>query len=371
MIRGGVFFAVVKKLLYRSHVAKRAAPRAKRFRRGGSRVGMGMGMGGCGWMAVLLVLAVPLGCDQSGSEMDLFNLDNYTAAPYAEVLQASEISGRVNYRVIREGYTAPLDKYLELAAAQGPKSKRRIFFQPRHRASYYLNVYHALLLRTWLEHGAADDPAGLQLDPAWLDEKKHTVDGEVLSLNEIAEQARVQCGKLDLSKRERGETGARTSDTAQLIEFALNPGTLDGPPIPSPPFDAETFERVLNNHVRAYLAEPTAFRRTDDGFSAPEVLGRIRDRVPNMVTFVDTYVPATYPDKLALLRAVKEDRLTYRPRSFSLALPLDPTQAVETTDLAEQIKPAEPPESPESPVHSDQNAPAEPADPAESPTSAP
>ncbi len=281
------------------------------------------------WLVVVGLAWLSVGCDRSGNDMDLFNLQTYTAAPYAEVLKAAVVDGRVDYRVVRDGYLPPLEKYLELVAEFGPKthgpgSDTRLFFQPRHSVAYYLNAYHARLIQTWLQHGAADPSPGFALDPAWLD-VKHSVEGRELSLNELADLARRAARFYDERRLERNEVGPKTRDLQFLVEFAVDQNTADAPPLPTPTLDPEAVKQQLVSHILTYFGRPDTFRVTEGSVSAPAVLQRVADTVPQFPRFLEAYIPDGHPEKFTIIRAARDGTLTYRPVDLTFVAPyLDP-----------------------------------------------
>ncbi len=260
----------------------------------------------------MLAVCGLLGCDRKGSELDLFNIVTYTPAPFSETLQAAMVNGRVNYPVIADGYTAPLEKYIELVATRGPETQRTLFFRPRHRAAYYVNVHNALVAKCWLDHGAGSGDPELEWDPAWADEKVYQVDGHTVSINDLAHRAR---------------TVASVSDPGvpsfPLIDFALCSGTVTGPPMPPRPFGDEFFEAELTNHIRAYINSPDVVEVVSDRVIVPPILETLADEIGDIVFFLDINVAETHEKKLELLQAARAGNVEYRRPSLRIDLPRD------------------------------------------------
>ncbi|MEM1027108.1 MAG: hypothetical protein AAGJ38_03405 [Planctomycetota bacterium] len=262
------------------------------------------------WTAGLLicvVIATPA-CEQfEEPELDLERLYGYTSAPLAVLLSAAWVNGRVNYPLIARDYAEYIDRFVELCAEDGPNSQPNVYFETRHRAAYYVNVHNGLILQTWMKHGAASGDTDLRFDPAWLDEQIHSVDGEMVSIREVAELAMQQ--------------------GYQFMPFALASGTVTGPPVPASPLDAETFDRALDRQVRLFFADARTIGRVPDPdgigqtFYAPPVLAEHGERFGSLEALLDLYIPEGYPYKLDLLRAAHEQTLRFREPSDRINLP--------------------------------------------------
>ncbi|MEM7576198.1 MAG: hypothetical protein AAF328_01875 [Planctomycetota bacterium] len=264
---------------------------------------------------MFLIVGTPA-CEQfEEPELDLEHLYSYTPAPLAIVLSAAAVNGRINYPLIARDYGDYIDRFIELCAEAGPNSHPEVYFETRHRAAYYVNVHNGLILQTWMKHGAASGDVDLRFDPAWLDERIHRIDGEVVSIRDLADLA-LQQGY-------------------ELTPFALASGTVTGPPMPSTPLEAETYDRALERHVRVIFTDERTVQRIQEPgsdrplFYGPPVFAQYPDRFGGLEAFFDLFIPETYPHKLDLLRAAHEGTLRFRQPSDRINLPdapLDPIQ---------------------------------------------
>lgn len=270
------------------------------------------------WACIVALMLGVTACDKfEEPELDLDNLYSYTEAPLAVLLSASEISGRIDYTVVERSYADYLDRFVELAADAGPTTYPAVYFQARHRAAYYINVHNGLVMQTWLRRGAGTGDAELRFDPAWLDEAVHRVDGQTVSINDVAERALAQ----------------GFAETP----LALITGTVTGPHVPNPPLEAEVFQRALDTHARTFLSDERSFERVlqPDGqtflYFAPPVLEQHAETLGNLEALIDRFVPEDHPDKLGLLRAAHEGTLRFRPTSDRIHLPGVPLPEIPET----------------------------------------
>ncbi|MEM8783533.1 MAG: hypothetical protein AAGE65_11850 [Planctomycetota bacterium] len=250
-------------------------------------------------------------CDRlKEPEFDLENLYSYTPAPIAVMLTAAEVNGRINYPLIARDYADYIDRFVELCAEHGPRSEPTVYYESRHRAAYYVNVHNGLILQTWMRHGAGTGDVDLRFDPAWRDARIHRVDGQTVSINDVAELALRQ--------------GHR------FVPLVLASGTVTGPPIPARPLPTETFERALDHHARVFLSDERAVQRvpTADGagyvYYAPPVLREHAHQLGDLEELLDRFVPELYPHKLDLLQAAHLGTLRFREPSDRIHLPGTP-----------------------------------------------
>ncbi|MBK7644345.1 MAG: DUF547 domain-containing protein [Planctomycetes bacterium] len=147
------------------------------------------------------------------------------SAKYSALLEKYVADGRVDYAGLRKDRAA-LDAYLKAASeARG-----------EHGLAFWLNVYNASVLRDLVDSGEKL-PAKVTDLAGFFDAKKHTVNGESRTLNQI-------------------EGFVREHWKDPRVHFALNCGARSCPPLPARAFVEEKLDAKLEELTRAFLDGP-------------------------------------------------------------------------------------------------------------------
>ncbi len=261
------------------------------------------------WVCLCFAWLCQPGCGDHFDQLDLDldRINQYSSRPLSDVLGAAVTAGYLEYPLIDHKYERALDHFLLLAAKEGPTSKPDAFPFTSHRSAYYLNVYHALVIRCWLDHGGREqDPKTLTLDPAWHDAKAYTIDAQTVSINDI-------------------KTLALATGDARLA-LLLNDGTCTGPALSNSAYAADTdaFDQDVDRHLLRVFSTPNLFTNDASGILvAPHWLAHAvgSDASPALGAILERYVLNSEPNKLSFLRAVKHGNVTFREQDMRINHP--------------------------------------------------
>lgn len=251
-----------------------------------------------------LALAVCLlpACDVDDDRLTLRDVDRYTPALLIEALEPSWNNGRIRHDVLTGHYREALELFAELLNEHGPSSRPSLFRFPRQRVSFYANAHNGLALLSWLRAGSARSKGDLSWDPAWS-EAKHAIDGEQLSLDDLAHRVRLDGGR-----------------EATLL---LSRGRRDTPRFPAVPYDATTFDADRGAQIRFVLNEEGLFSSTSGNVVGPHWLGELINPAPpdapsetpeplgasDLNFFFSEHLAFDHPLRLEILRALRENTL--------------------------------------------------------------
>jgi hypothetical protein len=197
----------------------------------------------------LLALAfLATGCTRTIEIAANRQLPRYDDAPYARVLDVAVVDGLVDYSQITGEVEDDLNQYLDAVARFGPESTPDQFATRDDELAYYLNAYNALMIRLWLDEGAAtaDGDEGVNWG-TWFITKGFRVDGDSTSLHSL-EQGLI-----------------RPDYDEPRIHFALVCGALSCPPLLDEPFRGDRLDEQLDELGRRWLQEPDGLTIDDDG----------------------------------------------------------------------------------------------------------
>ena len=216
------------------------------------------------------------GCDPDEGRLTLRDVDRYTPALLQEVLEPAWNRGRIRHEALKGHYREALDLFAKHLEGHGPNSQPSLFRFPRQRIAFYANAYNGLALLAWLRSGAGDGDPERVWEPAW-DAEPHPIDGELLSLGDLADRVREQGGR--------------------EAELLLSRGRRDAPIVPKRPIDGQTFEADRLAHLRMLFNQEGIFEDTAGTVVGPAWLGTLID--PRTDPAGGEGVPPLAPDELA------------------------------------------------------------------------
>lgn len=249
-----------------------------------------------------LAASVLSGCDPDEDRLTLRDVDRYTSALLLEALEPSWNNGRIRHEVLTGHYLEALELFAKHLDGHGPTSRPSLFRFPRQRVAFYANAHNGLALLSWLRAGSAARDGVRAWDPAWS-LVEHAIDGERLTLDEIADRVRVDGG------REGG--------------LLLSRGRRDSPRFPRAPFDAQTFEADRGAHLRFLLNEEGLFEATSGNVVGPWWLRELTEPraddaiegiaepmdAGDLTAFLSEYLSFDHPHRIEVLRAAREQTL--------------------------------------------------------------
>lgn len=195
-------------------------------------------------------------------------------------LTAVDSSGEVSRERLRSK-AAALDEYLQSVAAVSPRSRPELFPTPEARIAYWLNVFHALVLRQLRDDGALSWWLGVQ-----------PVGGQRLTLAAVFRRYL-----------------EATEDPRVVLSLYTGPGTgwLDGAPFAEALLDAQ-----LNDATRRYFRRRDTLALEGKRLLLPRLVGQLEPFIRRVLPpghalphFVWAYLPDTceglYPGCLTRL----------------------------------------------------------------------
>ncbi len=141
-------------------------------------------------------------------------------------------------------------------------------------------------------------------DPAW-DTGPHAIDGDRLSLDDLADRVREQGGR--------------------EAELLLSRGRRDAPIVPKRTIDGQTFEADRLAHLRMLFNQEGIFQETGDTVVGPAWLGTLTDPPADpdggdaapplppeeLAAFLNEHLLFDHPLRLKILRAAREGTLAH------------------------------------------------------------
>ncbi len=197
----------------------------------------------------LLGFALLVGCTQRVTVDATQQLERYSTEPYARVLAVGVKgeAGLVDYNAIAEQAEQDLDVYLDAIGRLGPDTVPEQFPSDAHKLAYYLNAYNAIMLKKWLNEGAAQADGNESV--GWLTWffQGWALNGTSRSMDTIEQDI------------------IRPRFREPRIHFALVCGAMDCPPLLNEPFEAATLDAQLESLGRRWFTQPDALRVEEDG----------------------------------------------------------------------------------------------------------
>ena len=233
----------------------------------------------------------------------------YTAEPYAAVLEAAVVDGLVDYAAIVGDVRHQLDRYLYALATYGPETTPDAFPTEAHRHAYHLNAYNALMLRLWLDKGAAE--AGPDASVGWLTwfvTERFPLDGGSTTLHHLEQSV------------------IRPTYEEPRDHFALVCGAISCPPLLGEPFAAERLDDQLESLGRRWLNEPDGLTLVDGEPRMSRIFKWYRDDfdlagMGGLTGVVRRYVRAGNPRREAALKALADDDLDFLGYDWTINSP--------------------------------------------------
>ena len=265
-------------------------------------------------LVLLATLCLVAACEPDAGRLTLRDVDRYTPALLQEALEPSWAHGRVNHEVLTGHHRDALELFAEHLGGHGPRTRPSLFRFPRQRLAFYTNAHNGLALLAWLRAGSADGDPQRAWDPAWSSEP-HAIDGQELSLDDLAARVRAE--------------GGRPS------ELLLSRGRRDSPELAALPYDGQTYEAERGAQLRFLLNREGAFTDTAGAVVGPAWLRTLvepsaeADPAPGnapmdpaaLSSFLSTHLLFEHPLRLEVLRAAREGRLVPADPDPRIALP--------------------------------------------------
>ena len=253
-------------------------------------------------------------CEPDPGRLTLRDVDRYTPALLQEALEPSWAHGRVNHAVLKGHHRDALELFAEHLNAHGPRTRPALFRFPRQRLAFYTNAHNGLALLAWLRAGSADGDPQRRWNPAWSTQP-HAIDGQQLSLDDLAARVRAEGGRVS--------------------ELLLSRGRRDGPELAAVPFHGQTYEAERGAQLRFLLNRERAFTDTTGAVVGPAWLRTLLEPSPEqdaaprnapmdaaaLASFLGTHLAYEHPLRLEVLRAAREGRLVPDRPDPRIALP--------------------------------------------------
>lgn len=190
----------------------------------------------------------------------LVRLDRFPTADWARVLSEHvDEAGRVDYRRLRLR-RAPLDRFVALLAAVGPRNRPELFPRNSDRLAYYLDAYNALVvfqvLERWPLASVRDDMLRFFY---WT---RFVVDGEEISLYELENEL------------------VRPRFRDPRVHFALNCASRGCPRLPRTPFSGSDLSARLEEETQRFLHEERNVRLQGDVVRLSEIFSWYAEDFP-------------------------------------------------------------------------------------------
>lgn len=176
-----------------------------------------------------LATTVMLGCQTA-------QLPKEPATAYSEILAARVKDGRVDYKAIAKHDMAKLDRYLEAVANAKLPEDRNL------RIGFYIDAYNATVIKSVIAEGR---PRSVLDVKGFFNEKKHTIAGKSLTLDELEKKTLNPYAK-----------DPRT-------HFVLVCAAVGCPIIEPRPYYGTNVNERMSVATRRYLASPTGAKISD------------------------------------------------------------------------------------------------------------
>jgi len=253
----------------------------------------------------LLAAATFTGCPATPTVDGDQQLETYSTAPYARVLDAAVRDGLVDYPAITGPVERHLNRYLDAIARFGPTRTPEQFPTRAHELAYYLNAYNAIMLRKWLDEGAADAPPDAKVNwITWFTVTQWRLDGRAISMDALKQRI-----ILDDFNEPR-------------VHFALVNGSRSAPPLLGEPFDAARLDEQLDALGRRWLAEEDALRMDPGGQTyLAAVFRRHQDDfapLGGLPGVIERYLPSEDERKVPALMDLRRGTMRYMDDDWTI-----------------------------------------------------
>lgn len=176
--------------------------------------------------SLALATTLALGCRTS-------QLDRDTTRLYADLLAKHVKRGRVAYEAMKEQDEGKLDRYLDAVAKAKLPEDRNL------RIGFFVDAYNATVIKSVIAEGR---PRSVLDVKGFFKEKKHTIAGKSLTLDELEKQTLNPYAK-----------DPRT-------HFVLVCGAVGCPVLEPRPYYGTNMDHRMDAAARRYLASPTGAR---------------------------------------------------------------------------------------------------------------
>ena len=231
-------------------------------------------------------------------------LSTYHDEPYRELLAACVRDGLVDYHRLGAEHADDLDRFLDAVGRFGPETPPQLFATSPDRLAYYLNAYNALMLRKWLDAGAADADAARRVNRLWFFADFWRVDGSWLSLDRLEQRV------------------IRPTFQEPLVHMALVCGAMGCPPLLEEPFVGERLDEQLEGLTRRWLREPDGLRVDEDGTVwCSRIFLWYRadfDTLGGLPGVLERYLDPTDPRRQLAIRAAREGTIQFMEYDWSI-----------------------------------------------------
>jgi len=252
-----------------------------------------------------LAAAALAGCPATPPVDRQQQLDAYTTAPYARVLDAAARDGWVDYPAINGPVERDLNRYLDALGRFGPTRTPERFPTRAHELAYYLNAYNAFMLRKWLDEGAADAPPDARVNwITWFTVTQWRLDGRAVSMDTLKHRIILE----DFHE--------------PRVHFALVNGSRSAPPLLDEPFTAGRLDEQLDTLGRRWLAEDEALRMDRSGQTyLAGVFRRYQDDfapLGGLPGVIERYLPSEDERKVPALMDLRRGTMRYMTDDWTI-----------------------------------------------------
>ena len=199
--------------------------------------------------------------------LEAFDYSDWTAVLESHV----DDQGRVNYEALLAA-REPLDRFVALVGAAGPKTRPELFPTPEHKLAYYVNAYNACTLFNVLHAWPLESVNDSSVTFFML--TKFKIDGEELSLYALENDV------------------VRPRFKEPRAHFALNCASAGCPRLPNEPFLPESLEAQLARETERFLHEARNVSREGDAVVLSQIFEWYADDFsPSPLAWIASHAP--------------------------------------------------------------------------------